>query len=96
MGYACLDFLKGRVGGQKEVAKTFNISRGLLQKLGTLTSKRGRHEVARKPSKTEGEATSEERKWIEKAIRQIVLQVGISDAGHDPEKLTKDDLPPLP
>lgn len=95
MGYACLNFLEGRAGGGKRaVAKKYNISRRLLQKLGTLTSARGSPEVARKPS--DSEATPDERKWIEKAVRQIVFQVGISDAGHDPEKLTKDDLPPLP
>lgn len=96
MGYACLDFLRWRAGGQKKAAKKYNISRGLLQKLGTLTAKRGHHEVARKPSKTKGEATPEEKKWIEEAVQKIVLQVGISDAGHDPETLTKGDLPPLP
>jgi len=61
MGYACLDFLRWRAGGQKEAAKKYNVSRSLLQKLGTLTEQRVHHEVARKPSKTKGEATSREK-----------------------------------
>lgn len=96
MGYACLTILEDRAGGRDEAEEWYNIEDGILGDLGELTSTRGSPEVARKPSSSQGEATPEERKWIEEAIRKIVLQVGISDAGHDPETLTKDDLPPLP
>jgi hypothetical protein len=96
MGYACLEFLEGRAGGREEAGERYNIEFDILDDLGRLTTKRGSPEVARKPSATEGEATTREKEWIETAIRKIVRQVGISDAGHDPEQLTKGDLPPLP
>ena len=97
MGFACRNFLiKVMANGRQEAATKYNISDRLLQKLGTLTSTLGSPEVARKPSARRREATSEERKWIEQAIRKIILQVGISDAVHELEKLTKEDLPPLP
>jgi hypothetical protein len=96
MGYACLELLEGRAGGRKEAATRYGIKYGVLDELGRLTSTRGSPGVARKPSDSQGEATPEERKWIEEAIRKIVHQVGVSDAGHNPEMLTKGDLPPLP
>lgn len=96
MGYACLTILEDRAGSRDEAEEWYNVEDGILGDLGELTSTRGSPEVARKPSSSQGEAIPEERKWIEEAIRKIVLQVGISDAGHDPETLTKDDLPPLP
>ena len=95
MGYACLEFLEGRAGGREEAAERYKIEYEILDGLGRLTSTRGTPEVARKPYTSQREATSEEKKWIEKAIRQIVLQVGISDAGQEPEQLTKEDLPSL-
>jgi hypothetical protein len=96
MGYACLKFLEGRAGGRREAAKRYSVEYEVFDDLGRLTSTRGGPDVARKPSDSRGEATPEERKWIEQAIRKIVRQVGVSDAGHHPETLTKDDLPPLP
>ena len=96
MGYACLEFLEGRAGGREEAAVRYCIEYKVLDGLGRLTSTRGGPDVGRKPSSSQGEATPEERKWIEEAIRKIVRQVGISDAGHNLEKLTKGDLPPLP
>lgn len=96
MGYACLEFLEGRAGGREEAERKYNIEYEVLDDLGRLSSTRGSPDVARKPSGSQGEATPEERKWIEEAIRKIVRQVGVSDAGHDPETLTKGDLTPLP
>ncbi len=96
MGYACLEFLEGRAGGREEAAARYHTEDAVLDDLGRLTSTRGGPDVARKPSSSQGEATPKERKWIEEVIRKIVRQVGISDAGHDPETLTKGDLPPLP
>lgn len=96
MGYACLEFLEGRAGGRRGVAARYNIESEVLDDLGRLTSTRGSSDVARKPSASQREATPEERKWIEESIRKIIRQVGISDADHDPEELTKGDLPPLP
>ena len=96
MAYACLELLEGRVGGREEVAERYGIEYEVLDDLGRLTSTRGSPDVARKPSGSQGEAAPEERKWIEKAIRKIVLQVGITGAGHEPKKLTKGDLPSLP
>jgi hypothetical protein len=95
MGYACLEFLEGRAGGREDAAARYHIEYDVLDDLGRLTSTRGSPGVARKPSGSQGEATPEERIWIEEAIRRIIRQVGVLDAGHEPERLTKQDLPPL-
>ena len=45
---------------------------------------------------TFGEKLLRKRKWIGAAIRKVVRQAGVSDADHGPEKVTKEELPPLP
>lgn len=95
MGYACLEFLEGRAGGREDAAARYHIKYDVLDDLGRLTSTRGSPDVARKPSGSQGEATPEERKWIEEAIRKIIRQVGVLDAGHEPERLTKQNLQSL-
>jgi hypothetical protein len=93
MAYACLTVVEERAGGREQATETYNVEYDVLDNLGRLTAKRGSSEVARKPPYSEGEATSQERQWIEKAISKLILQVGIHDAGHDPSKLTMGDLP---
>lgn len=95
MAYACLATLEGWAGSRNQAENRYNIHEEVTDKIGELTTRRGSPDVARKPREAVGEAAAQERKWIEHAIREIVRQVGVHDAGHNPTELTMDDLPDL-
>lgn len=96
MAYACLAALEGWAEGRAEAADMYNTDKEVLDTLGELSTTTGSPENARKPKDRERDATSEERQWIEEAIRNLILQVGICEAGHEADALTMDDLPDLP
>lgn len=96
MAYFCCTVIEERGGSRDGAAKKYNISKSVLGRLGEITSTRGSAETARKfTSKGPGPATRKEREWVEQAVRALIRQVGIHDAGHQPKMLTMGDLPNL-
>lgn len=95
MGYFCLTYLESQFKGRDNVSRMLNISTNVLNKLGTLLSRRGADKTARKVTKNLKKSTPKERLWIDQAIRKIIQQLGIQNSGNKPEKLTMSDLPSL-
>lgn len=95
MAFAVRSQLKDWADGPRAAKDQYQISNQVWSKLGNLTTTREGESGARKPEAVERKATSQEQKWVKQAVREIIRQVGIHDAGHDPDKLTMSDLPDL-
>lgn len=93
MGYAVRNQLQDWAGRPRAAKDQYQISNRVWSKLATLTTRLEGESGGRKPEAVKREATSQEQKWVEQAVREIIRQVGIHDAGHDPDKLTMGDLP---
>ena len=99
--YFCLTVLEGSLGvGNKDrrgkAAKHFNISKKVLRKIGHLSTKKGGEE-ARKYVGVNDELTSNERKFLKKAVVRIIYRV--AEKNFDPNKSLKrislSDLPSI-
>jgi hypothetical protein len=99
MAYTCFTWIKRHPGGLKAAAKRYRVSKNVLEQLSKLSSRSGKGVEARKIDNDERrqDLTLEERRWVEAAIRALILRAGQYAA--DPKKawpqITNSDLPPL-
>ena len=99
MAYFCLTVLEYRFKGgtRKEAASWYRISRGVLDKIAKLTTQKG-GQSARKAAGIDKELTGPERRFLEEAVRKIILRA--AEVAQDPDqhlpKITLSDLPRFP
>lgn len=99
MANMCLTILQASVGGRKEAAQKYGISREVLNKLGNICDKKGSENEARK-APTDGQFTplsSDEKTWIVKVVKAMIRRVG--EYAYDPDinfkQLTMADFPDI-
>jgi len=79
---------------RKAAARHFNLSSNLLDRLGDLAGTEGADGQARKYAPETSSAHSEaDLKWLDAATRALIRQVAKVEAGENPPKITKEDLP---
>ena len=96
MAYACLTFIEKKAGGsRKSAANLFKIDEPILNMLGNLTANRGDVKTARKfPKKGDLIPLSEkEKKWIEAAVKILILRMGELANIQMAKSITMNDLP---
>jgi len=102
MAYFCLTVLEHRFTRgrkRKEAANLYKIEDKILDMIGQLSSRKGAVSDARKypESGSFSPMSSQERTWLDAAIKRLILRVGEHD--FDPSAdlpiITMDDLPPL-
>ena len=96
MAYACLTFVEKKAGGsRKSAANLFKIDEPILNMLGNLTANRGDAKTARKfPKKGDLIPLSEkEKKWIEAAVKILILRMGELANIQTAKFITMNDLP---
>lgn len=77
MAYFCLNFIEDDAGGRKEASKKYKIDKKVLDKIGELSSTKGKLGIdARKAKDNAGPLTDEEVKWINETIRKMIIRVG--------------------
>ena len=96
MAYFCLTMLEGHLcTGRAAAAKTYGIDKKVLGMIGNLTANRGGRGTARKASGISSDLNSEETRFLEKAVKAIILRV--AETAQYPEKcrpkITLSDLP---
>lgn len=100
MAYFCLTMLERKeytnekgdliTRNKREVAADFyNIKKVVLDKLGCLTSEKGKRKAFQPP------LSPRERKWIETTIKSLIKQCGMVDSGFKPDCLEMGNLPSL-
>ncbi len=98
MAYFCLTVVEARAGGQKPLrrhaARTLNIEYDILKCIGKLTSgEHGDGTSSRKYAAGQQPLPPRDVRWLETAVRRVIQQVAIADAGAPPPALTLRDLP---
>lgn len=97
MAYLCLTIIEAISQGRGNAAKRYNISKKVLDRLGTLVSKKGGPDEARKMPKNGSyePLSSIEREWVEKAIKLLIKRVGEHDSEAETQlqQITLDMLP---
>ena len=99
MAYFCLTMLEKLLSKNRiEAARKYGISHQVLKKIGDLVTNKGGPEAARKASGVGNKLTSEESRFLEEAVKTIILRV--AKVAHNPcqqlRKITVSDLPQLP
>ena len=99
MAYFCLTILEYIAKTRKAAAQHFNISKRVLDKIGTLSSKKGGPE-ARKREGSDKDLTGPERHFLEEAVKKTIYRMAEKSAAekaNDPTKslsqITLSDLP---
>lgn len=78
MAYFCLTVIENDAGTRRKAAMRYDIDDRVLSKLGQLTSTKGDHSTSRKM--TGGTSlTNEENRWIEAAVKVLILRMGEYD-----------------
>jgi hypothetical protein len=96
MAYFCLTALQCYTGSRKQVARRYNIEPAILSKIAELSSSRGTAADARKMTKAQlTSATIGEQEWLKQAIRSLIRQVGIVEAGIKNSRFVISQLPKL-
>jgi len=97
MAYFVLSLLQTSIGDRSAAAKAYGISSSVLREMGRLTSTRGDESTARKAPFSGAflKLSPMERRWLEEAVRQILLKVGQHAAGTPEAQLDLTSLPPL-
>ena len=99
MAYFCLTMLEILLSKSRtQAASRYGIGSSVLDKIGNLVSNKGGPEAARKASGVGNKLTSEESRFLEEAVKTIILRV--AKVAHNPcqqlRKITVSDLPQLP
>lgn len=95
--YFALTLAEKSAGSRRAAAKRFNIDEKILAKIGELSSTRGDASTARKASHHDLVALSaEEHRWLDRAARFLLLQIGQVNAGRAPDQLTTEHVGPIP
>lgn len=99
MAYFCLSTIQADAGGRNKAAAKYHVDRGVLDKLGQLTSEVGDSSTARKidSSSTLRPHTPQETEWMKCAVQTIIRRVGEVEASPTASRprLTMSDLPRL-
>ena len=98
MAYFCLTMLeKYLCKDRKAAAAEYGIDKEILSKIGDLTANKGGREGARKASGIANDLTRQESRFLEAAVKAIILRV--AEVAHDPDQntptITLSDLPDL-
>jgi hypothetical protein len=79
VAYFVFTVLKVSAGGVREASKKYGIPFKTLRRISELSTLRGNPETARKAQSTQYvELTGKESSWLEKAIRDVIIQLGRS------------------
>ncbi len=93
--YFCLTLVEHLGNGRPAAVEYFQISRNVLDKIGKLSSAKGGPLEARKQKGVDQALTSEERRFLEEAIKKMIRRV--AEKAHAPQtvlpKITLSDLP---
>lgn len=95
MAYFALTVVEVMGGGRKSAAERIGVDETVLRKIGELSSTRGDAESARKAGRDLQPLTSEERVWLEAAVREMILRVGDTRSSAGRPVLSMADLPTL-
>ena len=93
MAYFVLDLIQTKLGGLTQAAEALQISRNVLTKVRVLSSWKGDASTARKADFQV--MTGGESRWLEAAVKKIILRLGEHASGEPLTKLTMSDLPEL-
>ena len=96
MAYFCVTVLKDEYGDLIEAAKKCGITRKVLVKIRSLSSTKG-GAAARKATGADDEFTNEERRFLKKAVAEVIIraaQVAADDSQTLPQ-ITMANLPKL-
>lgn len=98
MAYFCLTILENYLcRNRKGAANKYKIGREVLNQIGNLTANKG-GQAARKASGIGTDLTRPESRFLEEAVKKIILRV--AEVAHDPNQnlptITLSDLPKLP
>ncbi|MDF2700590.1 MAG: hypothetical protein K0Q49_2149 [Haloplasmataceae bacterium] len=96
MAYFCLSRLEALAGTRGKIPTTYYIERGVLDKLGDLTSERGDRTTARKGKDNQFIAlTGVEETWVKDCIRLIIKRLGEINSLTNPPMIRLSDLPQI-
>lgn len=96
MAYFCLTVLEKQAGDRKRLSTKYSIDMKVLNTIGELSTNRGSETDARKmPKGGLKPPTSNELVWLNSAMRQMILQVGLVESGSRPPRLSMGKLPKL-
>jgi hypothetical protein len=91
--YFALTLAEQEAGDRKAAASQFRLDREILSRIGLLSSRKGDLATARKASDVNPvPLTKEEHRWLERAVRYLLLQMGQVKAGRVPADITMQDL----
>jgi hypothetical protein len=99
MAYTCFSWITRHTGGVKAAAERYRVSKNVLTRLSSLSSRGGKGVEARKMDNDEErtDLTSEQRRWVEAAVRALIKRAG--QYAVDPNKawppINNANLPPL-
>ena len=98
MAYFCFSMMTDYLcENEKAAATKYGISRQIFGKMGNLTGNKGGRGTARKAVGINIDLTSHESRFLEEAVKAIILR--LAQVAHDPDKrhpqITLSDLPPL-
>ncbi len=94
--YYALTVAERAAGNRMQAASLYQMDKVVLRKLGELTSTRGDHTSARKAVAPQEKAlTRQEKRWIDVAVRLLILNLATVEAGNTPVHVTLSDLPSL-
>lgn len=85
-------------GGEKRraAASALNMEVGILKRIGDFTSERGSEDTMRKAGGNGIELSTNERNWLEQAIKHLTLRMLRASSSVPTLPLVMADLPPLP
>ncbi len=96
MAYFCLTLIEKDAGGRRQALRKYKISKKVLDKLGELSSNKGDLEIeARKAKENKGSLTEKEVKWLDEAIRRIIIRVGEYENNPSLDLIDMSSLPDL-
>ena len=102
MAYFCLTILEYIAKTRKAATQHFNISKKVLDKIGELSAKTGGRREARKRDGVKRDLTTQERRFLEEAVKKMIYRVAEKievEKTNNPTKILRQialsDLPPV-
>ncbi len=80
MAYFCLTAVQIEAGGRHQAYAQFGVEEGVLRKIGELTSRHGDDRSARKVVRNQLPLTGQEQRWLEAAVKALILRIGGASA----------------
>jgi hypothetical protein len=91
--YFALTIAENSAGNRQKAASQFQIDIRILSQLGLLSSTTGDLTTARKASAVKtGPLTPRDKRWVDRAVRNLLLQIGQVNAGRIPVQINLRDL----